>query len=51
MRRNLPRIGLLTTKADLNTTNDHEEIVDKFEELYKFLDKATDPKYKRTLLK
>lgn len=51
VRRNLQRKGLLTTKTDLNITDDLEEIVDKFKELYKYLDKATDPKYKRTLPK
>lgn len=51
VRRNLQRIGLLTTKTDLNITDDLEEIVDKFKELYKFLDKATDPKFKRNLPK
>ncbi|MEK4801063.1 hypothetical protein MHI02_05820 [Oceanobacillus sp. FSL K6-0118] len=51
VRRNLQRIGLLTTKTDLNITDDLEEIVDKFKELYKYLDKATDPKFKRSLPK
>lgn len=51
VRRNLQRIGLLTTKTDLNITDDLEEIVDKFKELYKYLDKATDPKFKRNLPK
>ena len=51
VRRNLQRIGLLTTKTDLNITDDLEEIVDKFRELYKYLDKLTNPKFKRTLPK
>lgn len=51
VRRNLQRKGLLTTKTDLNITDDLEEIVDKFKELYKYLDKVTDPKFKRTLPK
>jgi hypothetical protein len=51
VRRNLLRIGLLTTKTDLNITDDLEEIVKKFKELYAYLDKLTDPKNKRSLPK
>ncbi|TMU86590.1 hypothetical protein FGG79_00110 [Bacillus sp. BHET2] len=51
VRRNLLRIGLLTTKTDLNITDDLEEIVKKFKELYAYLDKMTDPKNKRSLPK
>ncbi|MCR2822755.1 hypothetical protein [Lederbergia panacisoli] len=51
VRRNLQRIGLLITKTDLNVTDDLEEIVKKFKELYAYLDKATNPKYKRSLPK
>jgi hemerythrin len=49
VRRNLLRIGLLTTKTDLNITDDLEEIVKKFKDLYAYLDKLTDPKFKRSL--
>ncbi|WOV86959.1 hypothetical protein QWT69_13935 [Sporosarcina oncorhynchi] len=51
VRGNLKRIGLLVTKTDLNVTDDLEEIVKRFKELYDYLDKVTDPKYKRTLPK
>lgn len=51
VRRNLLRIGLLTTKTELNITDDLEEIVKKFKELYVYLDKMTDPKNKRSLPK
>lgn len=51
VRRNLHRVGLLTTKTDLNITDDLEEIMKKFKELYAYLDKATDPKNKRPLPK
>jgi len=51
VRRNLQRIGLLTTKTELNINDDLEEIVDKFKELYKYLEKATDLKNKRPLPK
>lgn len=51
VRRNLQRIGMLITKTDLNVTEDLEEIVKKFKELYAYLDKATNPKYKRSLPK
>ncbi|WP_099363588.1 hypothetical protein [Fredinandcohnia onubensis] len=51
VRRNLQRMGLLTTKTNLNITDDLQEIVEKFKELYAYLDKATDPKNKRSLPK
>ncbi|WP_062109756.1 hypothetical protein [Bacillus niameyensis] len=51
VRRNLQRIGLLITKTDLNITDDLEEIVKKFKEIYAYLDKATNPKYTRSLPK
>ncbi len=47
--RNLLRIGVLTTKTDLNITDDLEEISKTFKEVYSFLDKLTNPKFKRSL--
>jgi hypothetical protein len=49
VRRNLLRIGLLTTKTDLNITDDLKEILKAFKELYNYLDKLTSPKHKGTL--
>ena len=51
VRRNLLRIGLLTTKTDLNITDDLVEISKKFKELYTYLDKLTNPKFKGSLPK
>ncbi|WP_440897437.1 hypothetical protein ACS127_05550 [Amphibacillus sp. Q70] len=51
VRRNLFRIGLLTTETDLNIIHDLNEISDKFKELYSYLDKFTNPKYNRKLPK
>ena len=51
VRRNLLRIGLLTTKTDLNITADLEEISNRFKELYTYLDKLTNPRYKGSLPK
>lgn len=51
VRRNLLRIGLLTTKTDLNITGDLEEISKKFKDLYTFLEKLTNPKSKGSLPK
>ncbi|RDI44050.1 hypothetical protein [Falsibacillus pallidus] len=51
VRRNLLRIGLLTTKTDLNITDDLDEIVKKFKELHTYLDKLTNPRYKGSLPK
>lgn len=49
VRRNLQRIGLLTTKTDLSINDDLEEISKKFKELYVYLDKLTNPKNKASL--
>jgi hypothetical protein len=51
VRRNLQRLGLLTTKTDLNIVDDLNEIVTKFKELYDYLDKLTNPRYTRPLPK
>jgi len=51
VRRNLLRIGVLTTRTDLKITDDLEEISKAFKELYSFLDKLTNPKFKRSLPK
>lgn len=51
VRRNLLRIGLLTTKTDLHITDDLKEISKKFKELYTYLDKLTNPKHKGSLPK
>lgn len=51
VRRNLLRIGVLTTKTDLNITDDLKEISKVFKELYSFLDKLTNPKFTRSLPK
>lgn len=51
VRRNLQRLGLFTTKTDLNITDDLEEIVKTFKELYDYLDKANNPRYTRSLPK
>ncbi|GAE35604.1 hypothetical protein [Halalkalibacter akibai] len=51
VRRNLLRIGLLTTKTDLNITDDLDEIAKRFKELYTYLDKLTNPRNKGSLPK
>ena len=51
VRRNLLRIGVLTTRTDLNITDDLKEISKTFKELYSFLDKLTNPKFNRSLPK
>lgn len=51
VRRNLHRIGILTTRTDLNIYSDLEEISKKFKELYSYLEKLTNPKHKRSLPK
>ena len=51
VRRNLLRIGLLTTKTDLNITDDLKEISKKFKEIYTYLDKLANPKSKGSLPK
>ncbi|MBT2636448.1 hypothetical protein [Bacillus sp. ISL-39] len=51
VRRNLLRIGLLTTKTDLNIKDDLDEIVKKFKELHSYLDKLTNPRFKGSLPK
>lgn len=51
VRKNLLRKGLLTTKTELNINNDLEEISKKFKELYVYLEKLTNPKLTRPLLK
>ncbi|MEK5085214.1 hypothetical protein [Bacillus sp. FSL H8-0515] len=49
VRRNLLRIGVLTTRTDLSITDDLKEISKTFRELYSFLDKLTSPKFKHSL--
>jgi hypothetical protein len=49
--RNLQRIGLLTTKTDLSINDDLDQIHKAFKELYAYLDKLTNPKYKGSLPK
>ncbi|MEA3318425.1 MAG: hypothetical protein U9Q88_00255 [Bacillota bacterium] len=49
VRRNLLRKGMLTTKTDLNITDDLNEIVKKFKELHTYLNKLTNPKHKGPL--
>lgn len=49
VRRNLLRIGVLTTRTDLKITDDLKEISKTFKELYSFLDKLANPKFKRSL--
>jgi len=51
VRRNLLRIGVLTTRTDLKITDDLKEISKTFKELYSFLDKLANPKFKRSLPK
>lgn len=51
VRENLKRVGLLVTRADLHITDDLEEISKRFKELYAYLDKASNPKYTRSLPK
>lgn len=51
VRRNLLRIGLLTTKTDLSITDDLNEIAKRFKELYTYLDKLTNPRHKGSLPK
>lgn len=51
VRRNLLRIGLLTTKTDLNITDDLNEIAKRLKELYTYLDKLTNPRHKGPLPK
>lgn len=49
VRRNLLRIGVFTTKTDLNIAGDLKEISKTFKDLYSFLEKLSDPKFKRSL--
>lgn len=51
VRRNLLRIGVLTTRTDLNITDDLKEISKTFKELYSFLDKFSNQKFKGSLPK
>jgi hypothetical protein len=51
VRTNLLRIGLLTTKTDLNITEDLDEIANSFKQLYAYLEKLTNPKHRGTLPK
>lgn len=51
VRRNLLRIGLLTTKTDLNIIDDLDEITKTFKNLFGYLTKLTNPKFKGTLPK
>lgn len=51
VRRNLLRIGLLTTKTDLSLLDDLKEIQKRFKDLNSFLDKAMNPKNKAALPK
>ncbi|AMV11543.1 hypothetical protein GT3570_11475 [Geobacillus thermoleovorans] len=51
VRRNLQRIGLLTTKTDLSINDDLDQIYKAFKELYAYLDKLTNPRYKGSLPK
>lgn len=49
VRRNLLRIGVLTTKTDINIADDLKEISKSFKELYAFLEKLTNSKPSRSL--
>lgn len=51
VRRNVKRVGLLNTKADINIVDDMKEISTTFKNLYKYLEKLSDPKNKRPLPK
>lgn len=51
VRNNLLRIGVFTTKTDLNITDDLKEITKAFKELYSFLEKLSNPKFKGSLPK
>lgn len=51
VRRNLQRIGLLTSLTDLNINEDLEQVHKTFKELYAYLDKLTNPRYKGSLPK
>ncbi|MFK8795819.1 hypothetical protein [Planococcus plakortidis] len=51
VRRNLVRIGVFTTRTDLNITNDLNEISKTFKELHSYLEKLTNPKFKGSLPK
>lgn len=51
VRRNLQRIGLLTTKTDLNIDKDLETIIKSIGDIHNFLKKATDSKKKGSLPK
>ncbi|WP_411842450.1 hypothetical protein [Salinicoccus sp. HZC-1] len=49
VRRNLQRIGLLTTKTDLNIDKDLETIIKSISDIHNFLKKASDSKKKGSL--
>jgi hemerythrin len=51
VRRNLHRIGLLTSVTDLSINDDLEQIYKTFKELYAYLDKLTNLRYKGSLPK
>lgn len=51
VRRNIQRLGLLNTKADINIVKDLKEITSSFKELYKYLEKLTNPKHNGRLPK
>lgn len=51
VRRNLQRMGLLTTITDLKITEDLNEIISSIKEIHKFLGKLTNPKNKSSLPK
>ncbi|GIN96129.1 hypothetical protein J6TS1_19990 [Siminovitchia terrae] len=49
VRRNLHRRGLLTTKTDLNINDDLDQIHKTFKELFAYLKKLTNPRFKGSL--
>ena len=51
VRRNLQRLGLLTTKAELNLVNDLEEIASSVKGIINFLSKLTNSKNRSSLPK
>lgn len=51
VRRNLLRIGVFTTKTDLNIMDDLKEILKTFKDIHLFLEKFSNPKYKGSLPK
>ncbi|KML36384.1 hypothetical protein [Cytobacillus firmus] len=49
VRRNLLRMGLFITSTDLSIIDDFKEITKSFNEIYKYLDKLTNPRHKGSL--